>query len=185
MGNAFPQAFVVHLHHDEVVFVSQLAGHFEREWREAADMLTKRHTIESDDGVVVCRAEVKENPRAGFGLIVEGPLVPDGPLVEEKIGPLRVPVAGDVEQRRLVEIVFNQIALVLRMSVLVEIGAARMLVKIVRTNLVWIDNGSPPAVQADGVPRANIGQRAEMRSLRECCQRDQRRGDEESHQIII
>jgi len=54
--------------------------------------------VDPDMGAVIGCTNMKKRARAGLGLGVEVALVPDYPLIAEKLGNLRVPVAGDLER---------------------------------------------------------------------------------------
>jgi hypothetical protein len=147
-------AAVVGLDDDEVAALGQLAGDVELEGREAALVHAELLAVQVDVGFVVDRAEVQHIVLARLRIGLEHAAHPDGAFVQLQALGLRIPVAGYLEGRRLVETVFDPVALVLRLAVVVEaaLAAGRRVeghtAVIVEAGLVGIDDVVPAAVQA-------------------------------------
>ncbi len=124
-------SFVVDLDHQGVALGPDLLGDLEVEGGEAALVGPELGPVEVDVGLVVGGAEVDEQSRAGRELVVEDLPVPNGAFVEKQPLVLRVPVAWHLEQRRGVEIVLDQVALIPRLSRHEEPVLARLVTVVV------------------------------------------------------
>jgi len=84
-------------------------------------------------------------------------LVPDRAFVEHEFGALRVPIAGDLKKAGGGEIVFDKVALGLRLRVgAVSAVGLRLVAIVVITRFVRIDNGVPRPVEADTLAGGGI-----------------------------
>ena len=141
-------AGVVDLRDHEVVAFANLVGDFEVEGRESAFMFAQGLPVEIDASEVVGGPEIDEDASV-FPLVVgKRLLVPDRTFVKEQFLLLRVPVAGNIQDIRFIEIVFDELMLVFGLGVQVEAG--------VEAGFVRIDDGLPCAIQADGGAVGNV-----------------------------
>src|ERR1019366_8921267 len=113
--------------------------------------------VQKDDGAIVGRAEPDEDAVARFRREIEIAFVPDSAFVEHELGALGVPIARDLKAVGRIEIVFDQVALGLRLLVGAETAVGLGLIAIVVvTRFVGIDNGVPPSVEADALAGGGI-----------------------------
>ncbi len=96
-GDAVDQASGVDGDDDEVGAGLEGGGDFTVERGESALVVADALLVYPDEGLVVCRTDVEEGARVGFGLEVEVALVPDDAFETEEGGVLGVPVAGNFE----------------------------------------------------------------------------------------
>src|SRR5712672_2738446 len=109
-------------------------------------MLTQLLAVQINDGLVIRGTEVDVLPLAGMLLIVELAPIPYRPFIEHPLVALRVPVSRNIQNRRRVEAVLDEIAL-----------AARLLITKEPCLAVFkrIDDGMPRAIEAHRGPAGN------------------------------
>src|ERR1019366_7814510 len=110
-------ALVVYLHDKYVTLIEDLAGNLELEGRETALVLAHLDAVEEDHGAVVGRAKPDKDAVTRLDGEIEITLIPDRAFVEHELGALGVPVARDLEAVGRFEIVFDQVALGLRLLI--------------------------------------------------------------------
>ena len=122
-------------------------GDLHGERSETADVGGQLLTVEEHTARVVGRREVEESATI-LGLVhVEQPAVPDGALVVEQVGILRVPVTGDGEGHRGVEVVLHSIGRVPGLEVPEPALAIPVTQDVDVTGLVRVDDGPPLTVE--------------------------------------
>ena len=156
-GDVFLAALVVHFDDDDVALGAHVVGDFELEGREAALVLADFLAVDEDHGAIVGGAEPDEDAVAGGRRAIEFALVPDGAFVEHEVGALRVPIARDLEAGGGIEVVFDEVALGLRLLVGAEAAIGLRFVAIVEVaGFVGVDDGAPLSVEAEAMAGGGI-----------------------------
>src|SRR6266404_240056 len=124
-------------------------GNLKIEWGETTFVATYLGAVQINVREVIGCTEIGKHATVGRSLIIEGFLIPDGSLVKEESLPLAIPVAGNAERFRSVEVVFDKFAFAFWLCVFEEtvVGTA---------GIVRIDYDFPLSIQTDRSPAADI-----------------------------
>src|SRR5271166_6411318 len=107
--DAVGQASVVHCDHDKIPALFEQASHLAVEGSKSALVLADLLPIHPYVGPVVRRAHMTKHPRSRFALIRKILSIPHRPLVEKEGFTLCIPMAGYLQNRRLLKIVLNRL----------------------------------------------------------------------------
>ena len=155
----FEHPLVVHLHDHGVLAGADLVRDLDVEGRVSAQVLGDGMAVQAHDRLVVGCPEIQEGPSPGPGRGLELLPVPDRPLIEVQLRALGVPVAGDPQFGRRVEVVFDQLGPVGVETPVGEEGLGvrhRVAAVIVIPRLILVDESLPVAVQGHLLPAADI-----------------------------
>jgi len=146
-GDTVGDARVVDGDDDEVFAVFECGSDVAVERGETSLVLTDFLGVDPDEGAVVGGAEVEEGASVWLGGVLEVSLVPDDALVTEEVGTLGVPIAGNLEGGGVSEVVVLRVAIGVEGSVHEEAVLAEILMEVVKTGGVLVDDDMPVAVE--------------------------------------
>ena len=168
-GHSVCVARVIDFHYKAVVPVIKLIGGVEIERGKSANVFAELFTIQPRPSKVVGRTEIKKRPNSSLLVIRKASLIPQWAFIEEQRFPLGVPISGDVQLRRVFEIVLNQVAFCFGLGVLVEAAS--------EASFVGIDNCVPVPIEADRGTAAHISDcslESALRMYADACQQHRR-----------
>ena len=157
-GHAIPLPLIVDVDHHEIVAVVHQAGDLAVERSESALVFASFLPVHEHAEPHSWRRRREGTYGCWLALILEVLLVPDRAFVEEQRVTLRIPIAGNLQRRRLGEVVLDQ--LVACPGLLVEKVAigSRLHAEVVVPVVVGIDDRMPVAVETDGRAIVRINQ---------------------------
>lgn len=115
--------------------------------------------VDEHPGGVVGGTDVEESAGAGGGVDDDAAPVPDGPLVVEEALVLGVPVAGDGEGGRCVEVVLDAFGGMPGAQVAVEAPGVAGSEDADVAHLVGVDDDVPGPVERDALAREDVGEK--------------------------
>ena len=125
-------------------------------------------------GLVIDCAKVEYSPVViGLTVPLKRALEPDGPLIEEQLRVLGVPITGDIHHRGLVKIIFYKVLGVLGLGVPEESPCSGVHAVIIVAFLLHINYVIPLSVERCNVTCPDVGQLRHLYSrCVGCCQAD-------------
>ena len=161
-GDPIPLASIVDLDDEGMLAGTKTSGEFDCVRAEASDMGGQLDTIEEDSAGVIGRADVKEQPpfvelASGHGDLTA---IPDGAFVVVESIVLSVPVAGNGQRRRRVEVVLDPVTGMAWRVVAKEPAIVALFGNPDVAHLVRVDDDVPLAVERGAAALQDVRKRA-------------------------